>query len=349
MDILSLWLLSIVGGTAFLAAFTRWGACSGDATITYTNPIGGGTAMADPCALKHDGRYWLYATSAGDGYRGWKSPDLVHWEPLGYVFRRTEKTWATKSFWAPEVAFYRGRFYMVYSAQGKGVEGFRICMAVADSPEGPFEDLHAPLFDNGWSCIDAHLFIDDGAPYLFFDKVGAVPEPDKHMYGVIYAAPLKADLSGLASEPVEVARAELPWEEPQSNLSRCNEGAFVFRRGDRYYMTFSVSHYASPKYGIGYATAPSPLGPWTKPAGNPLAVTDRALGVSGPGHNSVTTSPDGKEWFVVYHAHADPDKPSGRRVLCIDRLEFTPEGGLKLLGPTRSPQPMPSGSPEPRQ
>ncbi len=110
-------------------------------------------------------------------------------------------------------------------------------------------------------------------------------------------------------------------------------------------MTYSSGHYASPAYGIGYATAPSPLGLWTKSPANPLVASDSAVGVSGPGHNSITTSPDGAELFMVYHAHADPQNPSGNRTVNIDRLVVAPDGALKLIGPTRTPQPMPSGAP----
>ena len=39
---------------------------------------------------------------------------------------------------------------------------------------------------------------------------------------------------------------------------------------------------------------------------------------------------------------ADPKKPSSDRVVNIDRLEFTPDGKLRVKGPTRSPQPLPS-------
>jgi len=34
---------------------------------------------------------------------------------------------------------------------------------------------------------------------------------------------------------------------------------------------------------------------------------------------------------------------SGERVVNIDRLQFDEDGKLKIEGPTRSPQPMPSG------
>ncbi|HEV2125086.1 MAG TPA: family 43 glycosylhydrolase, partial [Chloroflexota bacterium] len=58
--------------------------------------------------------------------------------------------------------------------------------------------------------------------------------------------------------------------------------------------------------------------------------------VIGPGHNSVVRGPNGEDYFV-YHAW-DPEK-TGRR-MCIDRLEWTPEGP-RTDGPTVTPQPAP--------
>ncbi len=117
----------------------------------------------------------------------------------------------------------------------------------------------------------------------------------------------------------------------------------MLKHGGRYYMTYSAGHYASPRYGIGCAAADSPLGPWTKQPENPLAQADSQKGVSGAGHNCIVSSPDGSELFMVYHTHADPERPSADRVVNIDRVLFGEDGEMKLIGPTRSPQPMPVG------
>ncbi|HYW78152.1 MAG TPA: glycoside hydrolase family 43 protein, partial [Thermoguttaceae bacterium] len=271
---------------------------------------------------------------------------------LGYAYRTTPESWGGKTFWAPEVVHYRDKFYMAFSCQPKGAETFsaRICLAVSDRPQGPFRDARTPLFDYGWSAIDAHLFIDNGnKPYVYFAQVGVAGDPNAgesagYMYGKIYGAALKEDMSGLAGEPVLCLKADQPWETLKDGRSRANEGAFVFRHVQRYYMTYSANHYAEPNYGIGYATAPSPLGPWTKNNDNPIVSKDLSQGISGPGHNSITASPDGRELFMVYHAHADVNRPSGIRTVNIDRLAFDDDGRLRLVGPTRTPQPLPSGT-----
>jgi beta-xylosidase len=339
------WTLSCLLASAFFVYGTSFAASPSG---TYTNPIGGSITMGDPFILVHDRGFFLYGTTAvNEGFKCWSSTNLVDWTSHGFAYHKTNNSWGGKTFWAPEVVAYHGRFYMVFSCQPATNITFsaRIGLAISDRPEGPFEDLHVPLFDPGWSCIDGHLFIDsDDTPYLFFDKVGVLQTPGKSfLSGVVYGVKLKPDLSGIDGEPVLCSQAGQPWEMPGNGRSRCNEGSFVFKQADTYYLTYSANHYAEPFYGIGYATARSPLGPWTKSPDNPLVSQHPDIGVSGPGHNCVIRSPDGRELFMVYHTHADPGNPGGRRVVNLDRLVIQSDGRLKLIGPTRSPQPLPSG------
>ncbi len=342
---------------AAILMFVMAGVCSGAQTAqtgrTYINPVGGAIRMGDPFVMRYGDRYYLYGTTAGDGFKCWRSSNLVDWSAAGeggYAYKATAESWGGNTFWAPEVVYYKGKFYMVFSCQPAKDKEFtaRICLAVADKPEGPFKDMRAPLFDNGWSCIDGHIFIDeDGSAYLFFDKVGAVGDAwgekaEGYLYGIIYGVRLKDDLGGIAGEPVKCLEADQRWELGWSAgqpRTRCDEGAFVFKHDGKYYMTYSANYYADPNYGIGYATAVTPLGPWTKSKDNPLVKKNASIGVSGPGHNSITESPDRKELFMVYHTHGDPE-----RVVNIDRLVFEKDGAVKLIGPTRSGQPMPSGA-----
>lgn len=312
---------------------------------TYTNPVGATPLhVGDPFVLQHDGQYYLFGTNAPNkGFKCLVSKDLVSWQEKGWAYRQTPQSWARSHYWAPEVKQYRGRFYMTYSALNKAGNPPRllIALAVSDRPEGPYEDLHAPWFDFGYSAIDGHIFVDDdGKPYLYFSRNGV---QDGYSFGVNYGVALADDLSKPVGEPVKLTEADQPWEKVRYEENRCNEGAFVLKHGGRYYMTYSANHTGFPHYGIGYATAARPLGPWVKAEENPIAATDLDIGVSGPGHSCFTRSPDGKEMFIVYHSHADPQKPSADRVVNIDRIRFDDSGKLGIVGPTRSPQPKPSG------
>lgn len=312
---------------------------------TYVNPVGGDIRMGDPFVSFYDGRYTLVGTNYQDGFRAFTSGNLVDWQPAGVIWR--DETGACRgSYWAPEIHAWRGQFYLVFSCQmdlSSGSRGYRLGLAVADRVTGPYRTVALPWFEDFGSNIDAHVFIDADRPYLFFDKVGAT---DGVIWGQLFAVELDPTLERALDEPVFVSGASQPWEKPGSR-NETNEGAFVFKRGGRYYLTYSGNGYRDPDYGIGYQTAASPLGPWTKSQDNPVLARDEASGVSGPGHSSMVPSPDGTELFIVYHAHGDPAQPGSGRTVNIDRVRFDAEGRLDVAGPTRTPQPVPSGSPVP--
>lgn len=317
----------------------------------FTNPVGDSIYIADPFVLNLGETYYLYGTSANDGFKYWKSSDLVNWKAGGYIYQKDANSWGKKNFWAPEVIHYQNKFYLIYSSEGKTMfgSGLRLCLAESNQPTGPFKDLYAPWFDFGFSCIDGHIFIDDDRkPYLFYEKVGSVGKPftpEGYLWGMIFGVQLSDDLlHQVGGEPKLCIYPDQAWENPQSNDARSTEGMTVFKHDGTYYMTYSGNHYADPQYGVGYATATSPLGKWTKSESNPILKNDIPNKVSGPGHNCIIKSPDNSEWFIVYHSHANISKPSGKRILNIDRMVFQPDGSIIVKGPTRTPQGIPSGS-----
>lgn len=84
-----------------------------------------------------------------------------------------------------------------------------------------------------------------------------------------------------------------------------------------YYMLYSCNNYENENYGVGYATASSPLGPWTKAENNPILQQDPDKSIYSTGHGSIIHSPDGTELFYVYHGRNSTT--SGRRMYA-DRL-----------------------------
>lgn len=312
---------------------------------TYVNPVGKDMYMGDPFILFHEGRYYLYGTtSSSEGFKSWSSDNMRDWEYEGFAYHETDSSWGERNYWAPEVYFYNGDYLMVYSCLGKDTTNNRmlLCLAKSNSPTGPFKDVYAPWFDKGFSCIDAHIFFDDDHQiYLYFDKVGYEGNwPDGYMYGLIYCMKLDKELVP-AGDTVFCSKADQPWEHPLSMRSRCNEGSFILKHDGIYYMTYSANHYQDPYYGIGYSTAHSPFGPWIKSPGNPLIGMDEKKGIFGPGHNCFTVSPDSSELFIVYHTHVS--KENTNRRVNIDRAYFDELGRLRVIGPTRSPQTLPSG------
>jgi hypothetical protein len=199
-------------------------------------------------------------------------------------------------------------------------------------------DAGTPLLDPARGFIDASPFYDEASGRWYLYVMEENLRPPK-----IWVARLAPNLKSLDTSLTECLTASQPWE------GGWIEGPVALRHGASYYLFYSGNGYGSPNYSVGYATAPGPTGPWTKYAGNPIL--RKAGEVSGPGHNGLAASPDGKELFIVYHRHIPPRPTEGewwQRQLAIDRLRFVADGAgpdrLIVEGPTTTSQPLPSGA-----
>jgi hypothetical protein len=125
----------------------------------------------------------------------------------------------------------------------------------------------------------------------------------------------------------------------QKKDRRWEEGSTTFKLGRAYYLTYSANNWESPSYGVGYATAPSPLGPFKKYAGNPILSQDPSIGMYSTGHGSLALSPDRREMYYVHHGRPTPD--AGQRRLYTERM--TASGGVLDIDQSTSDRPVPSG------
>lgn len=140
--------------TLALVLLTLLSASCGDKKkVVYQNPLP--MAFGDPFLLKaSDGKFYMYGTGGvQNGFKVYSSDDLVTWKDEGPVYQGgTSDSWGTDCFWAPEVYERDGKYYLWFSANWKEnptqeQENFRIGVAVADKPTGPFKDLSdRPVF-----------------------------------------------------------------------------------------------------------------------------------------------------------------------------------------------------------
>lgn len=296
---------------------------------TYSNAGGLVPDLADPGVMKWNGVYYAYGTG-GEGIRVYQSRDMVRWSGAvgasdGYALHPKD-SWGHRWWWAPEVYRANGRFLMYYSVEE------RLAFADSDSPLGPFIQTPRKPQEPDRYEIDSHLFRDDdGRNYIFY-------VPREHG-NVIAVAELKPDLKSFSRDDARIVlRQSQPWE-----TDAVNEGPFVLKHKGTYYLMYSGNGFTNPLYGVGYATASHPLGPWTKYQYNPILRSTAY--VQGVGHHCVTMSPNGKEMLIVYHAHKSHEDRWPRQMM-MDRMRFAPnpDGGpdiLEVYGPTLTPQPIP--------
>lgn len=324
--------------------------------------------LGDPYILKaSDGNYYMVGTGGvKDGFKMYSSSDLKKWKDEGCIYRgNSTDSWDIANFWAPELYEYKGRFYLLFSADWREnpineLENFRIGVAVSDSPAGPFTDLlNRPIFDPGYPVIDGNLFFENGKVYLYFSRccykhpVESEVSDWARVRGLytgieeswVYGVEMKPDFSGVIGEPQLLLRPPVSMVDPQSDWEsrsvtsgeinrRWTEGSFIFKKNKVYYLMYSANYFGGENYAVGYATSESPLGPFKKAGNNPVLEKNVEKGgiVTGTGHNSVTVSPDGKNMLCVYHGRTS--KTGNKRVVFIDPMEVLDDGTLVVHGPT---------------
>lgn len=319
------------------------------ASLVYRNPVWL-NYLADPFVWRVGDRYFACGTGSdvGDGREAdgkifplLQSSDLVHWTYLGGALEPLSSPNGKRiAYWAPEVAERDGTFFMYYAAD------MRLRVATSDRAEGPYHDLGIDLFPNEPFSIDAHPFYDrrEERWYLFFAK----DYFDERVGTGTAVVPLSDDMATALDVPRVVVRASSDWQIFERNRRWYDrdwpawhtvEGPFVIEHGGLYYCLYSGGCWEKPEYGVSFAVADHPLGPWrdewsTEGPTVLRGIPDRVLG---PGHNSVVVGPDRQSLFIVYHAW---DVGKTARRMCIDPLIFTPSG-LRCAGPTTEPQVIP--------
>ncbi|OFX60182.1 MAG: 1,4-beta-xylanase [Bacteroidetes bacterium GWB2_41_8] len=268
--------------------------------------------LGDPFIMLWEGKYYAYGTYSEDGITVFVSDDLVKWSNTTSLALHKSDVWDDKWFWAPEVYYINGKFYMYYSANE------HICVATSNSPLGPFkQEIQKPMIEDE-KCIDNSLYIDDdGKSYLLFDRFNDGLN--------IWVAEMEANLidikPGTMKKCINVSQ---PWEEV---WPRVNEGSFIVKRNGIYYMTYSANSYESQFYGVGVATATNITGPWTKYEGNPIFQKPGDL--VGVGHSAMFTDKDGK-LRIVFHAHNSTAKIHPRHMY-ISTVNFENIGGKEVM------------------
>jgi hypothetical protein len=292
--------------------------------------------------LKYHGEYFGYCTGdAEDGnlFGVLHSKDLVNWTYVGSAMPPL----ATRPpfYWAPEVVYDNGRFYLYYSAGNEILMEIRV--AVSDRPDGGFVDQGVRLTHEEFA-IDAHVFIDDdGTRYMFY----ATDFLEYSHIGTGTVVDRMVDWKTLEGKPRPVTRAKYDWQvydparkEKGGVRWHTVEGPTVLKRKGKYFEMFSGGNWQNKSYGVSFAVTDSMnfKDEWTQFSdGEKILPILRTIPekVIGPGHNSVVRGPNNRELYCIYHRWTDAG-----RVLAIDRMDFAGDR-IFVAGPTTTEQPMP--------
>jgi len=274
---------------------------------------------ADPAAMVHNGTVYLYTghDEADEKHHGYvmtkwlcfSTTDMVNWKPEGSPMAVKDFAWAKKDAWAGQVIERAGKFYWYAPMSHATIHGFAIGVGVSDSPTGPFKDARgSALITNdmttdvkiSWDDIDPTVFIDDdGQAYLFWGN-------QRCRY-----VKLKENMIEMDGPIVNV------------DLPNYTEAPWIHKHGNLYYLSYASEF---PEKTV-YATAEKITGPWTYRG----LITELA-GNCNTNHQAIIEY-KGRSYFI-YHNGGTPLGGSFRRSVCVDYLNYNPDGTIQRVEQT---------------
>ncbi len=281
----------------------------------------------DPSIVKAHGAYYVFST--GPGIRVRRSKDLETWEDLGSVFKAVPR-WAQEvvpdqpDLWAPDVAFFEGRYHLYYAISRFGTNQSAIGLATSRSLDPRRSDygwvdrgivIRSRPGADAWNAIDAHVAFDsEERPWLFWGS----------FHSGIKAAQLDPKTGKLARDAKFLPIASRPHP-------GAVEAPYIVRRGEYFYLFLSFDYCcrgADSDYRMVVGRADRLEGPYVDRQGRALLDGGGTPVLSGygrwkgPGHNSVLLREEGD--LLVHHAYDAQD--GGKPRLRLSPLLWMEDG-----------------------
>ena len=310
---------------ALLRLLVFVGLASAAAIVRADAPIVSHRYLADPTAMVHEGRVYLYcsnddenATAGGYEMKSLvcvSSSDLKNWTDHGVVFTVPDQaTWARHS-WAPAVIHRNGEFFLYFSNNASGIG-----VAKSRSPVGPFYDARGRALitsatpgvlpaTNMWVFDPSVMIDDDGQAYLSFGGNGE---------SNVRIIKLNADM--------------ISTDGPAVALSAPNyfEASYLHKRNGLYYLSYSTNTAGGLR--IDYLTSSSPTSGYTYRgivAGQPPSNNNNNHAAIFELHGS---------WYHAYHnrvvAMQAGIPPVYRRNIALEKLEYNEDGTIRQIAYT---------------
>ena len=228
---------------------------------------------ADPTAIYEDGVWYLYP-SCGMAYY---STDFKTW--------KHEKINPYDIGYAPTVVKHNGKFYLT---------AYDTDLYVGDTPLGPFENIGSFKTVDGKKLKvgDPMLFSDNGRLYLYSGC-------GEKICGCELDSTNPTQLITENTVMFSMNTKEHIWERMGDNNQDPSyswiEGAWMYKRNDTYYLTYSAPGTEWITYGMGAYKSKSPLGPWEYMKTSPFLLSKQGM-IRGTGHGSIVDGPNGTAW-----------------------------------------------------
>ena len=307
---------------------------------------------ADPSANVFDGKLYIYPSHDEDlvqedndngdqyqmvDYHVYQMDDMNHFpKDLGVILHLDNVPWASRQMWAPDAACKNGKYYLYFPARDKQ-NLFRIGVAVANKPEGPFIAQKEPI--KGTFSIDPCIFTDDdGSSYLTygglwggqldkwvsgsFDPNGQEP-PAGNPAVCPKIAKMQDDMLEFAESPRDLVITDSSGKPLDAGVhdKRYFEGPWMHKYNGTYYFSYSTGD----THQIVYATSNNPYGPYTWRGVILLPVLGWTT------HHSIVEY-QGK-WYLFYHDCELSKGVNYKRNIKFCELKYRADGSIETITP----------------
>ena len=289
--------------------------------------------LRDPFILPFENKYYLlfspgkFAWEGCDAFYVTISKDLEDWSEPIKCFDPPKGFWSNNNFWAPEMHYYNGSFYIFASFGAKVGHKRAVQILKANKPEGPFEVWSTPLTPSHLNCIDGTIFIENNVPYLVYSRE-VIDDPRR--IGSIWCVELSKDLKTPIGEHNLLFKGTAPkWSEKKWDYVKNDpltawvaEGPFFYKTKDGKLLMLWSSHYGPDNYieAVAYTKDGSLFGDWKH--------CDKFLMDNNGGHGMLFKDFNGNLKFTLHY----PDVPFGEeraRIYTVE--EINEEPFLKII------------------
>ena len=260
---------------------------------------------ADPYVYFHSDGYYYFTASVPEYdrielRRAWSVKGLAQAQGVT-IWKKHADGPMSWHIWAPELHYINGKWY-IYFAAGRAEDPWWIRTYVLEntSPDpfcGQWEEKG--LLESEWDyfMLDTTVFNHNDKWYA----VWAQKNEDRSINSALYIAQMESPIK-LKLPQTLLTLPEYDWE---CRGFKVNEGPAVLKRNGKIFITYSASA-TDATYCMGMLVADenadlTKAESWKK-LDRSVFATDAEKGIFGPGHNSFTSSRDGKEDYLIYHA-----------------------------------------------
>jgi beta-xylosidase len=300
-------------------------------------PFYGNYYLHDPGTMIKDGtNYFIYGD--GQGILGIKSSDLRNWTTVSAVFS-TPPSWTTNDisgftgyFWAPDIAYFNGRYNLYYACSQWGTINSAIGLVTSPSLTSPVWTDHGKVVESYYpattntdttyyNCIDPSIMVDtNGSVWMSFGSYSA---------GILITQLDPA--TGKRLNTNSLTATLVANNAPGGGWGSSEEGSCLYQHGGYYYLFVNFGGCCAgvdSTYNIRVGRSTSVTGPYYDKSGVNMTngggtmVLESTARFIGPGHAAIM-SDNGTNWFTYHYYDA---LNNGAPTVGMNRIYWTANG-----------------------